>query len=385
MKRIKIWPFFCFPILLIFSGLFGALLGKGLAETKNTINTENFAEFSFALPTKLLDVNGELITEYSSDEKREMTSFNDLPQQVVDALLTREDRIFYDHPGFSTKAILRAVVGVLTRTSLGGGSTLTQQIAGTLYCDRTDMSVGRKLKELWWAIQMERRFSKNEILELYLNKIYFGGGTNGVNAACKYYFKHSADEITPAEASILVIQLSNPSYYNPFDHPDRAMSMQQVVLDAMVELGYVTKDEAEESFDDYWANFDYLRSNATVAQMRVDNAPWFNEYVRRELNGMLYGTDDIYTGGFTVNTTLNLSHQKVAEDVMADYIKYANDVHSQTISGTKRSTFSSYAPFTELVALTFNLPLIKTGDKRNKTLTTNEFANNINPLLDIVP
>ena len=206
MKKIRIWPFALLTVLLMFSCIFGGLLGKGLAETLNTINTENFMEIETALPTRLLDINGEVITEFASDEKREIIEFNDLPQQMVDALLTREDRIFYDHQGFSVKALFRAVIGVLTHTTRGGGSTLTQQIAGTLYCDRTDMSYQRKLKELWWAIQMERRYTKNEILEQYLNRIYFGGGTYGVSAACKYYFGHSAENITPAEAAILVIQ-----------------------------------------------------------------------------------------------------------------------------------------------------------------------------------
>ena len=144
------------------------------------------------MPTKLLDINGEVITEFTSDEKREIIAYQDLPQQMVDALITREDRVFFAHNGYTIKAVLRAIMGKLTGQSLGGGSTLTQQIAGTLYCDRTDMSYSRKIKELWWAIQMERRYSKNEILELYLNKIYFGGGTYGVNAASKYYFVHSA-------------------------------------------------------------------------------------------------------------------------------------------------------------------------------------------------
>lgn len=382
--RIKIWPFVFLPLLLCIAALLGAALGKGLAITKNTINTENFTEFDVDKPTRVLDVNGELITEFSSDQKSEFIAFQNLPQQIIDALLTREDKIFYDHPGFSMKALFRAVVGVLTHNSLGGGSTLTQQIAGTLYADRRDMTVMRKLRELWWAIQMERRYSKDEILELYLNRIYFGGGTSGVNAACKYYFGHDATDINPAEAAILVIQLSNPAYYNPFDYPNRAMSRQQYVLDALVEEGYVTREEADESFDDYWANFDYLRSNATVNQMRIDNAPWFSEYVRRELNGMLYGTDDIYTGGFTVNTTLNLSHQKVAEDVMADYIKYANKVHQRDISTSRRSTFSSYIPLTELLALSLNLPAIKTGEKRTQTLSKKEFSEDITPMLDIV-
>ena len=193
--------------LLFFALVFGSLLGAGLAATRNTINTENFTDFETSLPTRLLDINGELITEFASDERREIIALKNLPQHMIDALLTREDRIFYSHHGFSVKALFRAVVGVLTRNSLGGGSTLSQQIAGTLYCDRQEYSVKRKLKELWWAIQMERRYSKDEILELYLNKIYFGGGTYGVNAASKYYFGHDATEITPAESAILVIQL----------------------------------------------------------------------------------------------------------------------------------------------------------------------------------
>ena len=168
---------------------------------------------------------------------------------------------------------------------------------------------------------MERRYSKDEILELYLNKIYFGGGTYGVNAASKYYFGHDATEITPAESAILVIQLSNPSFYNPFEHPNRAMARQKDVLEAMVNSGYISQQQADDSFDTYWANFDYTRTNASAHAMQNDEAPWFSEYVRRNLSGMIYGTEDIYTSGFTVNTTLNLSHQKAAEEVMQDYIQ----------------------------------------------------------------
>ena len=196
MVKIRTHIYILIILLFISAVIFGLLLGGLLAGTVNTINIENFIEFETALPTRLLDINGEVITEFASDEKREIITFADLPQHMVDALITREDRIFYQHPGFSAKAILRAVVGQLIGSSLGGGSTLTQQIAGTLYCDRSEMSLVRKIKELWWAIQMERRYSKNEILEQYLNKIYFGGGTYGVNAASKYYFGHGADEIS---------------------------------------------------------------------------------------------------------------------------------------------------------------------------------------------
>lgn len=384
MNDIKKSTIFFFSLLFLAAIFCGSLLGLGISETNNIKNTEYINSFDTALPTKLLDINGELITEFSSDEKREIISLNRLPQHMLDALLTREDRIFYKHHGFSFKAVMRAVVGKLTGKSLGGGSTLTQQIAGTLYCDRTEMSIMRKIKELWWAIQMERHLSKNEILELYLNKIYFGGGTYGVNAASKYYFGHSAEEITPAEAAILVIQLSNPAFYNPFDHPNRAMDRQKDVLDSMVKAGYIAKEDADESFDTYWSNFDYTRTSSSAYMMRDDKAPWFSEYVRRELGGMIYGSQNIYTSGFTVNTTLNLKHQEHAQRIMEKYIRIANDRYQAEHTSRSGMAFSTYIPMTELMSLVFNLPALKVSEQRAEALANSTYKNQINPILDVV-
>ena len=371
-------------LLFVFACGMGAALGWTLSETQNIKNSEYFTEFDNALPTKLLDINGEIITEFSSDEKREIIAYNDLPQHMVDALITREDRVFFSHNGYNLKAIMRGVVGILTRQSLGGGSTLTQQIAGTLYCDRTDKSVVRKIKELWWAIQMERRYTKNELLELYLNKIYFGGGTYGVNAASKYYFGHTAQEITPAEAAILVIQLSNPAYYNPFDHPNRAMNMQKNVLSSMVAANYITKEEADSSFEDYWATFDYTRTSASAYMVRDDKAPWFSEYVRRELGNMIYGSDDIYSSGFTVNTTLNLQHQAVAQSVMEKYIERANYLYQREHSTRGNLSTSTYIPLTELLSLVFDIPSLKVSEQRAQVVANSTYINKINPVLDVI-
>ncbi len=369
---------------MFFAIIFGSLAGWALSETINIKNSEYITEFETALPTKLLDINGELITEFSSDEKREIISYQKLPQHMIDALITREDRIFFSHKGFSFKAVLRAVVGKLTGRSLGGGSTLSQQIAGTLYCDRKDMSYTRKIKELWWAIQMERRYSKNEILELYLNKIYFGGGTYGVNAASKYYFGHGATEITPAEAAILVIQLSNPAFYNPFDHPNRAMDRQQDVLNSMVAAGYITKAEATESFENYWADFDYTRTSSSAYMLRDDKAPWFSEYVRRELGNLIYGSDDIYTSGFTVNTTLDLQHQKVAQNVMEKYIDLANIRYKRDHSTKSKMAYNIYIPLTEMLALICDIPDLKISEQRSEFVANKTFVSQINPVLNIV-
>ena len=370
--------------LFFFAAVFGISLGLALSNTKHIIDNENFTEFDTALPTRILDINGELITELASEEKREIISINKLPQHMIDALVSREDRIFYKHHGFSVKALFRAVIGQALHLSLGGGSTLTQQIAGTLYCDRRDMSYMRKLKELWWAIQMERRFSKNEILELYLNKIYFGGGTYGVNAASKYYFGHDATEITPAEAAILVVQLSNPAHYNPFEYPNRAMDRQKYVLSAMVESGLITQEQSDTSFEDYWANFDYTRTGNTQIRSRDDNAPWFSEYVRRELSDMIYGTDDIYSSGFTVNTTLNLKNQIAAQNTMERYIAYANRTYQRSSTERQAEAFKVYTPITELLTLTFNLGELKLSEQRNETLALSTYTKTINPIVDVL-
>ena len=383
MEKIRKSTVILFSILFFAAAFMGSFLGWGLSETQNIKNSEFITTFDTALPTKLLDINGELITEFASDEKREIISLNKLPPHMIDALLTREDRIFYSHKGFSFKAVMRAVVGKLTGRSLGGGSTLTQQIAGTLYCDRTEMSIMRKIKELWWAIQMERRYSKNEILELYLNKIYFGGGTYGVNAASKYYFGHSAEEITPAEAAILVIQLSNPAFYNPFDHPNRAMERQKDVLSAMVKAGYITQAESDESFDNFWADFDYTRTSSSAYLMRDDKAPWFSEYVRRELGNLIYGSQSIYTSGFTVNTTLNLSHQLAAQEGMDKYIQEGNLRYQKEHSRRSDMAFNTYIPMTELIALLFNLPGIKVSEQRTEAVANATYLNEVNPVLDI--
>lgn len=384
MNKIRKSTIFWFSALFFAAIVFGSLLGLGLSETVNIKNTEYITSFDTALPTKLLDINGELITEFASDEKREIISLNRLPQHMIDALLTREDRIFYKHHGFSFKAVMRAVIGKLTGRSLGGGSTLTQQIAGTLYCDRSDMSILRKIKELWWAIQMERHLSKNEILELYLNKLYFGGGTYGVNAASKYYFGHSAEEITPAEAAILVIQLSNPAFYNPFDHPNRAMDRQKDVLNFMVKAGYISKENADDSFEDFWSNFDYTRTSTSAYMMRDDKAPWFSEYVRRELGNMIYGSQSIYTSGFTVNTTLNLKHQQHAQRIMEKYIRIANERYQAEHSSRSGMAFTTYIPMTELLSLVFNLPAIKVSEQRAEAIANAAYMSQINPILDVV-
>jgi len=370
-------------LVVCFAVLTGIMLGMGLALTINLKSHENFTEFNPALPTRILDVRGDLITEFASEEKRELITLDELPPHLIHALITREDQTFFSHNGYNIRAIMRAIFGRLTGRNLGGGSTITQQLAGTLYLDRSEISYIRKLRELWWAVQLERRFSKNEILELYLNKMFFGGGTYGVNAASKFYFGHPASEITPAEAAILVIQLSNPAFFNPFNHPNRAMDRQEEVLRQMVDNGYLTREEADESFNEYWANFDFTRTGASAWLTRDDKARWFSEYVRRQLETMMYGTRDIYSGGYTVHTTLDLRHQAAADEVMAQALQTANRRFRDS-SSARFTQADSYSKISELIGLTFNLPQLAVSAERIGIRSRSQYNNQVNQIVDVM-
>ncbi|MCL2834308.1 MAG: PBP1A family penicillin-binding protein [Treponema sp.] len=362
----------------------GIALGWTLAETTNIKNQENFEDFAPALPTKIMDMDGNVVTEFSADEKRELISLNELPKHLIYAVLAREDPDFYNHKGFSIRGIARAAFGKLIGKDLGGGSTITQQVAGTLYSDRSEITITRKIKELWWAIQMERRYTKNEILEIYLNYMIMGPGTYGVEAASKYFFGHSAREITLAESAILVVQLSSPTKFNPLNNPNLARSRQIAVLDKMVELGYTTREEADQSFNDYWDNYDYTRVSTAAYYYRDDAAPWFSEYVRRELDGMMYGTMDYYRDGYVVHTTLNLKHQDAAEKYMQQGLERANTEYSKSADTSNIQAERTYVPIVELLSLAFNLESVNaTASSQNEQKAMARYTKVINPVIDI--
>jgi penicillin-binding protein 1A len=368
-------------ILAVFIGIG---LGLSLAETANIKNQENFFDFAPALPTKILDINGNLITEFSADEKRALVSLNDLPRHLIYAVLAREDPDFYNHKGFSVRGLARAVAGKLLRKDWGGGSTITQQIAGTLYTDRREITYARKIKELWWAFQMERRFTKNEILEIYLNQIIMGPGVYGVEAASQYFFGHSAKEISLAESALLVIQFSSPTHYNPLNNPNQAMNRQQAVLDKMIEMGYTTREEADASFNEYWDNYDYTRASTAAYYHRTDAAPWFSEYVRRELEQRMYGSMDYYRDGYTVHTTLNMKHQEAALKFMAEGLNKANLEYARSSGSRLIEAERVWLPVVDLLSIFFNLNQIHSpSDAQKEKKAMNRYNKTLNPILDM--
>ena len=376
------------PILAVITVVLAASVGIGLglslAETTNIKNQENFVDFAPALPTKILDIDGNLITEFSADEKRTLVSLNELPRCLIYAVIAREDPDFYNHKGFSVKGIARAALGQLIGRDWGGGSTITQQIAGTLYTDRRERSISRKVRELWWAFQMERRYTKNEILEIYLNQINMGPGVYGVEAASQYFFGHGAKDVTLAEAAMLAILPSSPSRYNPLNNPNDAMSRQRFVLDRMVSFGYTTQEEADASFSEYWSNYDYTRASTAAYFNRDDAAPWFSEYVRRELDGMMYGTMDYYRDGYTVHTTLNMKHQNAAAKFVQQGLARANTEYAKSSGARQGEAEKAWIPVVDLLSLCFDFDQIHaTSDAQNQQKALARYTKTINPVIDM--
>ncbi len=364
----------------------GITTGLVVATNHNIKNMENFGEDVPALPSRILDIKGRLITEFFSDEKREIISVKELPESLIYALITREDSDFFKHNGFSFYGTMRAVFNILTGKYFSGGSTLTQQLAGHLYADRSDISITRKLKELWWSFQLERQLTKYEIIEKYINKMPFGHNTYGVEAASEFYFGHSARENTVAESVMLVIQLVRPGLYSPIRFPGKARKVQTSIINQMTEKGYITQEEAKLTLEDYWNNrYDWSRDNATTAFFaREDKAPWFSEYIRTQLDEMLFGKQDIYRDGYVVHTTLDLDFQAMADEKTQKGLKRWNKTYRKNINNRVKVVENKYIPLIDLLSLTLNIKDIRVAGTQKTKGAKEKFRKQVNPAMDMV-
>ncbi|TVR74285.1 MAG: PBP1A family penicillin-binding protein [Spirochaetaceae bacterium] len=373
--------------LLVVLGLavlaLGVVTGIVIASVESIYDLDSLHNRESALPSQILDRHGRLITEFFSDENRELVSIDELPRHLIYALITREDQTFFEHRGFSFRGTARAAWNLLTNQYVSGGSTITQQLAGHLYADRTEFSVYRKIVELWWALQLERHWTKYEILEAYLNRMWFGHGNYGVEAASQFFFGHSARDLTVAESAMLVIQLANPSLYSPIRRPNQARVIQSTILNRMVQNGYATQDEVDLSLERYWSTYDFTRANTSTAFFeREDRAPYFSEYIRHQLeNRYLLGSLNINTDGYVVHTTLDLDFQASADRHLRAGIARANSIYRQNIS-SRVSHGDELVPIIDLLALTFDLETMEVGGEKARTRARQEYQERINPVLD---
>jgi penicillin-binding protein 1A len=261
-------------------------------------------QVELALPLTILSADGKLISLYG-ETRRYPAPIEQIPERVKDAFLAAEDARFYEHEGLDFQGILRAVWLIVStdRARVPGGSTITQQVARDFYLSN-EYSYTRKFREMLLAIKMERQLGKDEILELYLNKIFFGNRAYGVAAAAEFYYGKTLDQLTIAEAATLAGIPKFPSSANPISNPSRAMERRDYyVLPRMHELGMITAEELAA------ARAEPNRARPHEPAVEVD-APYVAEMVRQAMEDR-FGAEAL-TGGFKVTTTLRSTDQNAA-------------------------------------------------------------------------
>jgi penicillin-binding protein 1A len=259
-----------------------------------------------SITTRVYADNNELIDEFFLED-RKIVTYEDIPKVVIQAFVAAEDSRFFQHEGFDMQSTVRAFLKNLRAGHIvQGGSTITQQVAKLLYLS-PEKSYVRKIKEALLAYKIEKYLTKEEIITLYLNHIYLGHGTYGIEAAAQGYFGKNAKELTLPEAAMLASLPKAPSLYSPYNHPEKSYQRQAYVLNRMFEDGYITEKEK-------------ARALATRVRLRSIKpkdkiAPYFIENVRRYIIEK-YGGDLLYKEGLEVYTTLNIPMQTAARDAM---------------------------------------------------------------------
>lgn len=253
-------------------------------------------------PSVVYDINNQSIEGISRQNQINL-NFNQIPPYFIKAVIAVEDKNFYKHHGVDITGILRAVLmNVKAKKVVAGGSTISQQTAKNLYLTN-ERTLVRKVKELYYTFQLERRYSKDEILTMYCNNVYFGHGAYGLEAASRTFFAKNANELTLAEAALLAGLPQWPSYYDPYKNPDVAKKRQETVLDRMAEEGYITEEEKNEAVNQklVFEKSPYISGEAPYFMALVE------QYISKK-----YGDRAMLTGGLRIYTTLDLDLQRAA-------------------------------------------------------------------------
>jgi penicillin-binding protein 1A len=260
--------------------------------------------------TRILSQDGVVLATLTN-ERRELAKFSEFPKPLIDAVVAIEDSQFYQHRGISPRAVFRAVwVNLRAGRYAQGGSTITMQLARNAFLTQ-QKTFHRKLQEALLALQMEQHLTKEQILETYLNEVYFGSGAYGAKTAARVYFNKPLNRLTLAECALLAGVIRRPSAYSPHENPDLALRRRDRVLERMRALGFIDEKQYEEA----------KREPIRVVPLRRQGirykAPYFVFHVLKQLMED-YGEDQIYKAGLTVETTLNWQMQQAAEQALRE-------------------------------------------------------------------
>lgn len=301
LRRIRLFIALC---LVVFAGLgFGYIFAayQSLPAVGNNMRP--------AVSSQVFDSHGRLITTLHSDQNRLPIDINKVPQNLQNAFIAAEDNRFYEHIGIDPIGIFRAIFANLTNRGIAqGGSTITQQLAKNAFLSQ-EQTLKRKIQEAMLALEIEHKYSKKEILEMYMNQIYFGQGAYGIQTAAKTYFNKDVNELTLTQCAMLAGLPKSPNYYSPFNNLNEAKKRKNVVLDQMVKYGYVSAAEAEDA-----KNQDLGLSKSHQSK-EADEYASFIDYVSQQV-AKKYGDDALYKEGLKIYTTMDVDKQHAAVRAM---------------------------------------------------------------------
>jgi penicillin-binding protein 1A len=305
----------CFVFLLIGVAAFASVLGVIMLQeiTQDLPPVEQIGGIQPSLTSVVYDRKERVIARLF-EENRSWADIRQVSPWAIKAILAAEDSEFYEHQGIRLKAIARAIMrDIESGAARQGASTITQQLARMLYLNR-ERTFQRKASEAILAIRMEKEYTKDQILELYINMAYFGHGAYGIGAASQVFYGKPPSELSLAEASMLAGVLPAPNSYTPIRHPDKAKIRQNYVLTRMVDVGMISPEQKDQALS---ANLTYARKAEAKASFVMEDAPHFVSHILFKQLLPKYGRDRIYRGGLRVFTTIDLDLQKQAEEVIS--------------------------------------------------------------------
>lgn len=315
-------------ILLLMAISLGVLGGLFMTYLRDLPTLEALEEYQPSLVTTLYSDHDEPFATLF-EQKRFWIPLDKIPRHLISGVIAVEDAQFYQHRGINFRGIARALlVNLRALRPVEGGSSITQQLAKLLLLT-PEKHLSRKIKEAVLAIEIEKRYSKEKILELYLNQVYFGYGAYGVESAAHTYFKKPVDQLNLAEAATLAGLPRAPNYYSPITDKERAIRRRNHVLTRMAEEGFVTKQETASALAASFNEFPFEKTR--------NLGPYFVEYIRQQLEER-YGTYAVYHGGLKVYTTLNIVAQRSAETALLDGLREIDKARGFRAPRTRSST-----------------------------------------------
>lgn len=296
---------------------------------------EDFTPTQTALTSKIYAADGTLIATFHGEENRELVTLSRIPRNLINAVISIEDERFYKHKGVDYEGILRAFLINLQAGKIEeGASTITQQVITSIYIPqgKTIKTYERKIKEAALAYQLEKIYTKDEILEMYLNTIYLGEGAYGVQAAAKVYFNKDVEYLSLSECATLAGLIQSPNYYSPYVDKKAALQRRNIVLGKMLELNYIDQKDYENAIKQP------IITQRPFQEEEAGFAPYFVEYVKQILIEK-YGVNKVFKGGFNIYTTLEPSMQVAAEDAIKQVLPDPEDPAAALVAMDPKTGF----------------------------------------------